>query len=138
MSIVAIIGGRDFNDIAYYKRCLVDFTKIHGRITKIISGKADGTDTLAWVFATKFGIPIEEFPAEWELYGKKAGFMRNKDIVQASNHVLAFWDQYSKGTKSSIDLAEQYNKELTVYTYTNLLPKYKIWYKNKEEILKIF
>lgn len=136
--IVAIIGGRDFNDIGYFKRCIAAFTREFGKITQVVSGGADGADTLGWLFANKYKISIIEFFPDWDTYGKRAGFLRNEDIIKNSTHVIAFWDGFSKGTKSSIDLAEKYHKELTIYTYTNLIPGYKLQYKNREKILLNF
>ncbi len=45
------------------------------------------------------------FIAEWDKYGKSAGYIRNRLIVQESDMIVAFWDGKSKGTKHSIDQA---------------------------------
>ncbi len=55
------------------------------------------------------------FPAEWDKYGRAAGTARNKKMVEASDVVIAFWDEKSKGTKSLINLAKKSRKNLMVY-----------------------
>jgi hypothetical protein len=58
---------------------------------------------------------LEVFYPDWDKYGKKAGPLRNELIIQSADLVLAFWDGTSRGTKSSIDFALKYKKELRVY-----------------------
>jgi hypothetical protein len=73
--------------------------------TTIISGGAKGVDSWAASEATKLGFRVVEFLPEWDKYGKKAGFKRNTDIVEAAEMVVAFWDGKSNGTRDSIDKA---------------------------------
>lgn len=99
---IAIIGSRSFDNYEYLKKCLLQY------ITKgshIISGGASGADSLAQQFAKEHGLPITIYYPDWNNLGKKAGFIRNKTIIENSDLVVAFWDGESKGTKSSIDLA---------------------------------
>lgn len=91
-------------------------------ISQIISGGAKGADTLAEKFAIENEIPIKKHLPDWDLYGKRAGFIRNKLIIDDANIVMAFWNGKSKGTQHSINLAEEQNKLHIVYNYeTNLL-----------------
>ncbi len=55
----------------------------------IISGGATGIDTMAELYAKKHNIPTQIFQAEWKQHGKRAGILRNIDIINASTHVLA-------------------------------------------------
>ena len=75
-------------------------------ITKVVSGGAKGPDRTAVRYAKEKRMKYEEFIPDWERYGKKAGFLRNKTIIENSDILLAFWDGFSKGTKNSIDLAK--------------------------------
>ena len=103
---LSIVGGRDFNDYAllantiFNSLCPLDF------ITEIISGGAKGADTLGANFAENNDIPLKVFPAEWDKYGKSAGFIRNQQIVNACDIVLVFWDGISKGTADTISKAK--------------------------------
>jgi len=83
-------------------------------ITEIVSGGAKGADTLAEQFAKENNLPVKIFKPDWAKYGRGAGPVRNKQIVEYADKVIAFWDGESKGTKSSIDLAEKSGKLLTV------------------------
>ncbi len=65
---------------------------------------------------------MEQFIADWNKYGKSAGFRRNIDIVDNSDCVIAFWDGNSKGTLNSVTTA--INKGIPTLTI-NLSRKYK-------------
>ena len=110
---LAIVGSRTFNDYDLFVKKLMYYVAIE-TIDLIISGGAIGTDSLAKEFTVHFNMPYLEFPAEWDKYGKSAGYRRNIDIVRACDEVLAFWDGKSKGTKHTIDIAKQQNKKVTI------------------------
>ena len=57
------------------------------------------------------------FPANWEKYGKRAGFIRNEDIIKNCDAVIAFWDGKSKGTFHSLSLADKYYKPTKIIYY---------------------
>jgi predicted Rossmann fold nucleotide-binding protein DprA/Smf involved in DNA uptake len=107
---LAIVGSRSFSDYEFLKK-MIDYHPC----TCIISGGAKGADTLAKRYAVEHGILIQEFLPNWDLHGKSAGFIRNKQIVEASEELVAFWDKKSPGTKHSIDLAEQAGKPVYIY-----------------------
>lgn len=83
-------------------------------ITLIISGGARGADAMADRYARDKKIKTMIFLAEWDKYGKGAGFIRNKDIVDNADKVIAFWDMKSPGTKNSIDYATKTNKPVLI------------------------
>lgn len=83
--------------------------------TAIISGGARGTDTLAERYAkTVLNIPIQIILPDWKTHGRAAGPIRNKEIVKRSDHVIAFWDGTSRGTKSTINLCKASNTPITI------------------------
>jgi hypothetical protein len=76
-----------------------------GDIDAIISGGAKGADSLAKRLAADIETNYIEFLPDWEKDGKAAGFIRNQQIVDASDIVIAFWNGVSKGTEDSINKA---------------------------------
>ena len=98
---LAIVGSRTFND---YPFLVQEVLKIND-IEKIISGGARGADSLAIYYAQQNNIQFRVFLANWGQFGKKAGFIRNVEIVDYSDVILAFWDGQSKGTQHTIKLA---------------------------------
>ena len=82
----------------------------------IVSGGANGADTLAKRYAIEHSLNYKEYLPDWKTYGKRAGFIRNQDIIDNSDFVFAFWDGASAGTKNSIDLAKL-NKTPTLIIY---------------------
>jgi len=112
---LAIVGSRTFNDYDVLEMFIQDTVGI-SNLTMIVSGGAKGADTLAEKFAKDYNIPIKIFRPNWKL-GKSAGYLRNKDIVDECDILIAFWDGKSKGTKHSINLAQDSNKEYYVYFF---------------------
>ena len=86
-------------------------------INIIVSGCAKGVDTLALEVAHDLKISTAEFPANWEKYGKLAGFKRNMKMAEYADVLLAIWDGESKGTKHMIDLAQKHKLIVKVYNY---------------------
>jgi len=107
---VAVIGSRTFNDYEKVVSVLNDIPNI----TKIVSGGAKGADYLGEKYAYYNTIPKIIHLPEWDKYGKKAGFVRNKLIVDDADIVVAFWDGISLGTKSSIEYANKTSKKVVI------------------------
>ena len=104
---LAIIGSRTFNN---YDLLVSILEQYKSKITLVVSGAAKGADSLGERWAIKNNIKTLIFPADWEKYGKRAGFIRNEDIIKNCDCVIAFWDGISKGTTHSLSLCEKYNK----------------------------
>lgn len=111
---LAIVGGRDYADYTNFKIIVDEYIKEIGTPSKIISGGAMGVDTMAEKYANENNIPITVLKPDWNKLGKKAGILRNTDIIEASTHVLALPTQKSVGTHDSINKAKKLNKELKV------------------------
>lgn len=105
---VAIVGSRNFRSFSVLKNRMDFYLKNQNpeEIT-IISGGANGADTLARLYAKEECYKMIEHLADWDKHGKSAGFIRNNLIVEAADVLVAFWDGTSKGTLSSIKLAEK-------------------------------
>ena len=116
---IIIAGGRDFNN--YELLCeKMDYLLQHVKETKqvvIISGKARGADALGERYALEHGFSVQEFPAQWDKYGKSAGYKRNITMADNADAVVAFWDGVSKGTKHMIDTATARKLKLRVVRY---------------------
>lgn len=108
---VAIIGSRSFTD---YERLEKRLSSINVVIDVIVSGGAKGADSLAVDYAKSHGIELVEFLPEYNKYGRAATIVRNRQIVDASDAVIAFWDGTSKGTKNSLDYARKKNKQVVI------------------------
>jgi hypothetical protein len=111
MTKLAIIGSRSFNDYKLLKEYLEPYRE---KISLVISGAAKGADIMGETWAKNNNIKTLIFPADWEKYGKRAGFIRNEDIIKNCDAVIAFWDGKSKGTFHSLSLAKKYNKPFKI------------------------
>lgn len=74
-------------------------------ITEVVSGGAKGVDSLGEKWAAANGINVERFIPDWDSYGKRAGVIRNEEMGNYAESLIAIWDGKSKGTKHMIDYA---------------------------------
>lgn len=86
--------------------------------TTIISGTARGADQLGETWAKEREIPIERYPADWNRYGKRAGYLRNRQMGQVSDGCLCIWDGISPGTKLMMNISRENGLFLEIY-YTD-------------------
>jgi len=70
--------------------------------SEIVSGGAVGIDSIAQAASHVLNVPIKIFLPKFQEYGKNAPLMRNIQIIEYSDIVLAFWDMHSSGTKQVI------------------------------------
>lgn len=120
---VAVIGSRTFEDKARLYEVL---NKNRAQIKLIVSGGASGPDTFSTDWAKDYGVPYLVFPALWHdpetgAFDKGAGFRRNRYIVEHSDIIIAFWDGVSRGTKNSLDTAEQLGKPVKIISFVPVL-----------------
>lgn len=113
---VVIAGCRDYNNYAeaksYIDFCLSNIRKENNIV--IVSGCASGADALGERYAKENGFKVELYPADWKTYGRSAGPRRNKQMAEAGDYVICFWDGKSKGTKSMIDCARKLGKPVKI------------------------
>lgn len=106
---VLVCGGRNYNDVDAVYMFLdgLPHNYIEGPITEIISGVANGADTIAVQYAKERGIPLKAFPAAWATGGRAAGPMRNqKMLVEGKpDYVVAF--PGGRGTSDMVYRAKQ-------------------------------
>ena len=111
---LAIIGSRTFQN---YSILIKELDSKKDKITLVISGGAQGADSLGEKWAKGNNIPTLIFPADWDKHGKAAGFIRNQDIIDNCDCCIAFWDGKSKGTAHSISLCEKQNKPYKIISF---------------------
>ena len=112
---IIVAGGRDFTNYQILDTILSEH--INPPFDIIISGDAIGADSLGSIWANKHGIYVLHFPANWNTYGKSAGFIRNAEMGEAADALIAFWDGKSKGTKHMIQTMRFSKKPYYVYNY---------------------
>lgn len=116
-----VVGSRTFSNFELMESALDHYLSQFSQIV-IVSGGARGADSLAKAYAIRKGYRYKEFPAQWDLYGKSAGYVRNEEMhkyIAYATHrgVVAFWDGSSKGTAHNFKLAEKYNNPIRVVRY---------------------
>ncbi len=84
-------------------------------ITEIVSGTARGIDQAGELFGEWKKIPVIKFPANWDKHGKGAGYIRNNQMANYADALIAVWDGKSRGTKHMISEAEK--KGLKVFVH---------------------
>lgn len=110
---LAVVGSRTFID--YKKMCKeIGILKRSNEIEEIVSGGARGADSLAARYAREHDIPLKVFPANWRQYGNAAGIIRNQEIVDYCDELIAFWDGQSPGTRDTIQKIHCANKPFVV------------------------
>lgn len=85
-------------------------SKFTNKITEVVSGTANGADSLGEQWAQKNGIPVQRFPADWKSLGNSAGYIRNKTMSVYCDGAIGLWDGESKGTKHMIKLIRDSKK----------------------------
>ena len=101
-----IAGTRDFTDYDLLCQVMDDQQILSlGEVT-VISGTAKGADQLGERWAIDNKLPLIRMPADWDKYGRRAGYIRNAEMAAKADHLLAFWDGESRGTKNMIQLAQ--------------------------------
>jgi hypothetical protein len=75
------------------------------KITEVVCGMARGVDTLGHDWAENNGVPCKEFPADWDTYGRRAGFVRNTAMAENADALILMWDGKSPGSKMMKDIA---------------------------------
>jgi len=73
----------------------------------VVTGCAKGVDTLGEKWADEHGVIVERFPAEWDKYGKKAGFIRNERMADNAQALILIWDGESKGSAMMLSIAKK-------------------------------
>ncbi len=112
---IIVAGGRDFFDeflmaLALERRIAIGDEIVNGMCP-------NGADALARDYAKEGGHPLKKFPADWDKHGPRAGPLRNYQMAEYADVLIAFWDGRSAGTKDMIRKAMSKGLEVHVYRY---------------------
>ena len=113
---VIVAGSRGFYNYDIL-RVTLDSILFNQANVKIICGEARGADALGKRYAKEHGIEVLSFPANWDKYGKSAGYRRNREMAAIADSLVAFWDGSSKGTANMIDIMQRAGKPVKVVRY---------------------
>jgi hypothetical protein len=101
-----ICGSREWDNLQLISKWIIELNP-----SVVIEGAAPGADSLAAHLAKMRRIPVREFPANWEKFGKAAGPIRNNQMLLEGKPdvVLAFHKDLSKskGTKDMVTKAKR-------------------------------
>jgi hypothetical protein len=104
---ILVTGSRTWTDWRTITAALLDAASGHDAVM-LVQGCAAGADFLAAQAARKLGWEVEDHPADWDRFGKAAGYRRNAEMVALGADVcLAFIRDGSKGATHCADLAEK-------------------------------
>lgn len=114
---VIVAGGREFKDYQLLEKTLDDFLQDRKEPTRILCGMAHGADELGLLYAHWHNYELEKHPAKWDIHGKRAGFIRNEEMANNADALIAFWDGKSHGTKDMIKRAKKHGLDIRVIRY---------------------
>lgn len=106
-NVLIVAGPRNYYDRAVISDALVDVI-CDIQPVKILTGDAKGVDQIVAELCFQTGIEYEQFPANWDKYGRSAGPRRNYEMALHGTHLLAFYNG-SPGTSSMIYFAERHD-----------------------------
>ena len=114
---VIIAGGRDFSDLNLLTERLDLYLSNLNETIEVVSGCAKGADAIGEIYANSKGYHIKKFPANWDKFGKGAGFKRNVEMARYANALIAFWDGSSRGTQHIINTAKREGIQFRIVQY---------------------
>lgn len=118
-----VCGGRDFDNYQFVsytldKLCIERSTCYNPDDNwlpsdiKIIHGGARGADHCADQWAVVNWCQFQEFPAQWDKYGKRAGYLRNQQMLDEGKPDLVIAFPGGRGTKMMVDIARKAGVEV--------------------------
>lgn len=110
-----VAGGRDFTDHEHMLKSLMSLDIPHD--VELVSGMARGADITAFHIWKHLNLTIHEMPADWTTHGRSAGYIRNTEMAQLADALVAFWDGKSRGTAHMIQTMNKLNKPVHVFQY---------------------
>lgn len=111
---VIIAGSRDLQDPHLIVQAIL---AAQFPISTILHGACRGIDQMAGKLAGAAGLPVEEYPADWATHGKAAGPIRNRQMVERADALIAILDKSvcSHGTRDIIQQATRAGLKVHVH-----------------------
>lgn len=99
-------GSRNWTEWFIIKKTLSRLLASLNRRFIVLHGGAKGADSLSGMMAGMLGLQVEITPADWLTYGRRAGMIRNTQMLERKpDYVIAFWNGQSRGTLDTIQKA---------------------------------
>lgn len=112
-----IAGSRNITNYSLVRQAVIS-SGWWSKDIEIVSGMAKGVDTLAVEFAKRNSLKLHQFEADWNYHGKAAGPLRNREMAEFADALIAVWDGQSKGTENMIKEMTKLSKP-TYVLYAN-------------------
>ncbi len=111
----------------HYQNLLDALKEISWTPTVVVSGTARGVDLMGERWAKENNLSIERYPADWDKHGKPAGYVRNVEMADKAEALLALWDGQSRGTMHMINLAKKKGLVVHVWDMEEKLEEAEDW-----------
>lgn len=114
-----VAGGRDFVNTQVMITVLMDLVE-KGKIDpnpELVCGMARGADMLAYSLWANHNMKIHTFPADWKTHSRSAGYIRNTEMGNFADVLVAFWDGKYRGTKHMIEYMQKLGKPVHIIGY---------------------
>jgi hypothetical protein len=120
--IILVCGDRNWSN---QRRLNEVLDNIHSKnpIHRLIEGEAKGADSMGRIWGMANSVPVEPHPANWKLYGRAAGPIRNAQMLKSKpDLVVAFHNDFenSKGTRNMVKIAKKADIKVMLATDTTL------------------
>ena len=109
---IVVSGSRTINDVKAIERELAREFAVKDIV---VTGGCRGVDQIAYDYARRMFCDTEVHEADWTKHGKAAGPIRNAEMMQDADLLIAFWDGISRGTRNAIDEARKLGVETHIH-----------------------
>lgn len=106
------------NDYGLFEKLMDRF--LHDRTVdkiEIVSGGTIGIHGANKRYAESRGIALKTIEADWDTFGKNAGFRRNDEMAQYATHLVIFEDDVLTDIKPLVELANLYELDLRIVQF---------------------
>ncbi len=118
---IIVAGTRGFNDYEYFSKKIKEIiSDIEGNFIFYSGMASSGADKLIIDFCKKEGYLYHPYPADWDRFGKGAGFIRNGMMAATGTWLIAFHDGVSPGTSHMIKVAKEHGLRILVININDL------------------
>jgi len=115
-----IAGSRDIHEARNIIDVMILGEDILQLPEEVINGGCWGVDMAGMIWAKGYAISIKTFSPDWTRYGKSAGPIRNEQMAEYADALLAIWDGESKGTWDMIKRADKHELKMLLITVGGL------------------